>query len=250
MADNGILHYPVLDVTINESPVEKRPSSFSLLTDRGVPSVVARLSYPADMSGGSAGDPVTVSLASGDAAMLLFTGEIYDAKTHGARRDLALTDGYKKLCDALFNPAYRKEKAQVIMEDALGAAGIGDAKTTVPAVELARFSLVSSPVKICFDLLIKALEEHGHHGLRYFFDAENTFRFGTLEDTAVNEGDAVSLETAKSVIRTGAGWVETLPLPVRHSQDVAIDKVPMKTYRTDLLVSQERSRLRLWVEAV
>jgi hypothetical protein len=180
--------------------------------------------------------------------MLLFTGEIYDAKIHGACRDLALTDGYKKLCDTLFNPAYRKEQAKVIVEDALGAAGIGEQKITVPPVKIARFSLVSSPVKICLDLLIKALEEHGCHGLRYFFDAENTFRFGTLDDTAINEGEAVSLETAKSIIRTGAGWVETLPLPVRHSQEVTINDIAMKTCRTDLLVSQDRSRLRLWVE--
>jgi hypothetical protein len=249
MADKSILQYPVLAVAINGALVEKRPSYFSLVTDRGVPSVTARLAYPSDVTGGNAGDPITVSLLSGDTSMLLFTGEIYDAGDHGAYRDLALTDGYKKLCDTLFNPAYRKEQAQVIIEDALGAAGIGEQKITVPPVELARFSLISSPVKICLDLLIKALEEHGYHGLRYFFDAENVFRFGTLEDTAINEGDAVSLETAKTIIRTGAGWVETLPLPLRHSQDVTIDNTPMKTYRTDLLVSQDNSRLRLWVEA-
>jgi hypothetical protein len=247
MADN-ILQYPVLEIAINGAAVEKRPFCFSLVTDRGVPSVLARLSYASDAAEGNAGDPVTVSLLSGESTMLLFTGEVYDAKVHGAYRDLLLTDGYKKLVDTLFNPAYRKEKAPVIIEDALGTAGIGEKKITVPPVELARFSLVSSPVKLCFDVLIKALEEHGYHGLRYFFDAENVFRFGTLEDTAINEGEAVSLETAKTVIRTGEGWIETLPLPVRHSQEVTIDKIPMKTYRTDLLVSQERSRLRLWVE--
>ncbi|MDR1128202.1 MAG: hypothetical protein LBL20_02730 [Treponema sp.] len=250
MADNEILQYPVLEVAIAGAPVEKRPAFFSLVTDRGAPSVLARLSYPAGVTEGNAGESVTVSLVSGESTMLLFTGEVYDAKVHGAYRDLALTDGYKKLCDTLFNPAYRKEQAQVIVEDALGAAGIGERKITVPPVELARFSLISSPVKICLDLVIKALEEHGHHGLRYFFDAENVFRFGTLEDTAMNEGDAVSLETAKSVIRTGAGWVETLPVPVRHSQDITVDGVPLKTIRTDLMVSRDRSRIRLWAEAV
>jgi uncharacterized protein (DUF1684 family) len=249
MADNRIIQYPVLEVVINGAPVEKRPSAFSLVTDRGAPSVLARLSYPLEVTEGNAGDPITVSLLSGESTMLLFTGEVYDAAPHGAYRDLALTDGYKKLCGTLFNPAYRKEQAPVIVEDALGAAGIGEKKITVPPVELARFSLVSSPVTICFDLVIKALEEHSFHGLRYFFDAENTFRFGTLEDTAVNEGDAVNLETAKTIIRTGAGWVETLPLPVRHSQDITIDGRPLKTYRTDLLVSRVRSRIRLWVEA-
>jgi hypothetical protein len=248
MADERILQYPVLEVAVNGTKVEKRPSAFSLVTDRGAPSVMARLSYPADVTVGSAGNPITVSLLSGEDTMILFTGEIYDAKVHGAYRDLRLTDGYKKLCDTLFNPAYRKEQAKAIVEDALGAAGIADKKITVPPVELARFSLVSSPVKICFDLLIKALEEHGHHGLRYFFDAENVFRFGTLEDTAVNEGDAVTLETAKNIIRTGSGWVETLPLPIRHSQEVTIDGVAMKTYRTSLRVSRAESRLRLWVE--
>jgi hypothetical protein len=247
MADD-ILHYPVLEITINGTKIEKRPSAFSLVTDRGVPSVMAHLSYPADVTEGNAGDLITVSLLSGETTMLLFTGEIYDAKVHGAYRDLRLIDGYKKLCDTLFNPAYRKEQAKVIVEDALGAAGIADQKITVPPVELARFSLVSSPVKICLDLLIKALEEHGYHGLRYFFDAENIFRFGTLDDTAVNEGDAVNLETAKTIIRTGSGWVETLPLPIRHSQAVSIDGVPMKTYRTSLRVSRGQSRLRLWVE--
>jgi hypothetical protein len=249
MADS-ILQYPVLQIAFNGTPVEKRPSCFSLVTDRGLPSVLARLSYPAGVTEGNAGDPVTVSLLSGETTMLLFTGEVYDAGLHGAYRDLALTDGYKKLCDTLFNPAYRKEQARVIVEDALGEAGIGERNITVPPVKLARFSMPSSPVRICFNVLIKALEEHGCHGLRYFFDAENVFRFGTLEDTAINEGEGVNLETAKTVIRTGPGWVETLPLPVRHSQGLTIDGVPVRTIRTDLTVSRDRSRIRLWVEKV
>jgi hypothetical protein len=94
--------------------------------------------------------------------------------------------------------------------------------------------------------LIQALEEHGQTGLRYFFDADNLFRFGTREDAAVNEGPVFVLESGDNILRRGNGWTEILPLPIRHSQNITVNGRDMITVRTELTVSKNHSRLRVW----
>lgn len=249
MQESDRIQFPVLEVSIGGSVISRRPSAFDLVTDSGFPSVMARISYPADVSSGKKGDEIAVSVAVGGEKSLLFTGEVYDAKVRGAYRELALTDGYKRLWDTTVTPAYRKEKASVILQDALGAAGISSSSITCPSVELARFSSPSASVSACISLLIKALEEHGHPGLRYFFDAKNVFRFGTVDDTGINEGSSVSLKTGQNILQKGAGWVEVLPVAIRHSQMITIDGTKVLPYRTELHISRERSRLMLWVKA-
>jgi hypothetical protein len=241
------LQYPVLQVSIGGAPVDKRPAAFRLATDAALPAVMARLSYPSDVPDGNAGEDITISLLAGETESLLFTGKIYNTKVHGAYRDLDLTDGYKLLCGTVVVPAYRKETAKVILQDALDAAGIGDTKITCPAAVLDRFSTDAVTADRCIQLLIHALGEYNETGLKYFFDAENVFRFGRYGDTGKNEGPDIILETGKNIIRTGDGWVEILPLPVRHSQAVSVNGTALKTIRTELLVSQRTSRLVLWV---
>jgi hypothetical protein len=146
--------------------------------------------------------------------------------------------------------AYRKETAKGILQDTLDAAGITDSSITCPAITLARFSTDTITADMCIDLLIRAMEQHGAGDLRFFFDAENIFHFGTSEDTGRNEGIEIALETGKNIIRRGAGFVETLPLPLRHSQSLTIDGIPVETIRTDLSVSQRRSRLVSWVRSI
>jgi len=243
-----MVQYPVLEVLIGGAVVERRPVSFSLFTSRGQPQVLAKLSYPEDATEGNADDPIVINLVSGEEKNLYFTGVIYDAHVHGARRELLLTDDYKKLVDSVFTPAYRKEKAKAILEDVLSAAGIANKKITCPEVELARFSTDTITVKNCVDLLIDALTAHGYHDLYYFFDAENVFRFGTIEDSAKNEsGEVYKLETGKNIIHKGESWIETLPLPLRHSRDITVDGAALKTFRTELFVAQTKSRIKFWV---
>jgi hypothetical protein len=74
------------------------------------------------------------------------------------------------------------------------------------------------------------------------------FRFGRFDDTGKNEGPAVRLETGRNIISKGDGWVEILPMPVRHSQAVTVDGAALKTIRTDLIISQRTSRLVLWLK--
>jgi hypothetical protein len=245
---NAELQYPVLQVSLGGSLVAKRPSAFRLCTDKSVPAVIARLSYPSDLEAGFAGDEIVITLVAEDEEHLLFTGVVCDAKTHGAYRDLELTDGYKKLCDTLITPAYRKETAPVILQDTLDAAGISGAKTTCPSVTLHRFSTRNITADRCIQLLVHALGEFGENGLRYFFDAENVFRFGRFGDTGKNEGPDVTLKTGTDIIRKGDGWVEILPRPIRHSQAVTVDGIRLETIRTELLVSQRSSRLILWLK--
>ena len=242
------LEHPTLAVTIGGSIVEQRPSSFRLITDKGFPSVEAFLKYPSDSDIGNTGDPVTVSLSYGEEESLLFTGEIYNAKVHEPYRDLTLTDGYKKLCDTGVVTAYRKEMAQVILQDTLGAAGINKTSITCPDVEIARFSTKEMPADRIIKWLIKALEKHEHYGLRYFFDEKDVFHFGTSDDTGKNEGEFFEFETKKSIIKKGDGKIEIFPLPIRHLQKVSVDGKELVPHRTDLHAGGYRSRMTLHLE--
>jgi hypothetical protein len=180
--------------------------------------------------------------------MLLFTGSIYKVYEVGKLRVLALSDGYKKLYNTKVNPAYRKEKAKIILQDILDAAGITKTSITCPDVELGRFSSVRISGAGCIVLLIKALEEHGAAGLRYFFDEQDVFHFGTGEDTGVNEGEEITFESGKDIISKGDGYIEVLPFPIRHSRKVTIDGMSMETVRTEVIISRGHSRLILWVK--
>jgi hypothetical protein len=156
----------------------------------------------------------------------------------------------KKLCDTVYTAAYRKEKAASILDDILGAAGITEKSATCPGIELAQFSTPAIPARICIDLLIDALKEHGGEGLCYFFDEKDVFHFGTDADTGRNEGGAFSFETGSDILRTGSGWIEVLPRPVRHTQSVTVDGRELETVRTDLTVSRKTMRLLLWLKEV
>jgi hypothetical protein len=242
--------HPILNVSVNGAAIEKRPSSFSLMTDDGIASVVSFLKFPADSEIGKSGDPVKVHLSVAGQEYLLFTGNVLAAGIHGAYRDLILTDSYSKLFKTPVTAAYRKENAKVILSDTLDIAGIEKTSITCPAVEIARFSTEKITAFLCIKLLIKTLEEHGHTGLRFFFDAEDTFRFGTAKDTGKNEGAAYEFETGKNILKTGNGRIEVLPLPIRHSQEVTVDGVKLTISRTDLSISGSHSRLTLWLRGV
>jgi hypothetical protein len=184
-----------------------------------------------------------------DITELYFSGTVYAESTDGAYRELFLTDGYKKLCYTDFTAAYRKEKAANILEDILGAAGITEKAVTCPDIEPARFSTQNISARICIDVLINALGEHGAEGLTYFFDEKDVFHFGTKADTGKNEGAAFSFETGKNIVRSGSGLIEVLPCPIRHTQEVTVDGKAMVTTGTDLTVMRYRSRLTLWLGA-
>jgi hypothetical protein len=180
---------------------------------------------------------------------LLFTGEILAAGIHREYRDLILTDGYSKLFTTTVTAAYRKETAGVILRDTLEKAGIDSAAITCPAVEIARFSTEKISAYLCIKLLVKTLNEYGYTGYRFFFDAMNTFRFGTIDDAGKNNGPVYEFEIGKNILKKGIGKIDILPLPIRHSQEVAVDGAKLITSRTELSVSGLRSRLTLWLRA-
>ncbi|MDR0403579.1 MAG: hypothetical protein LBH35_08345 [Treponema sp.] len=251
LRDTEIMRRPLIGVSIGGNTVEEFPSGFYLATQAGFHTVTVRLLYPAESEAGSVGDAITVSLSTGDKSDLYFTGVIYSAAPHGKYRELLLADGYKKLCGTDFATAYRKEKAASILEDILGAAGIAEKSVTCPDVELARFSTQTIPARMCIDLLIDALKEHGAEGLVYFFDEKDVFHFGTVADTGKNEGEAETFEIGKNITRSGSGWIEVLPRPIRHSREVTVNGKTLFTTRTDLTVSRSSSRLVLYLrEAV
>jgi hypothetical protein len=247
MANGDALKHQILAVTIGGSVVDKHAVSFCLQTASGFPAVAARLLYPADVEVGSVGGDITVSLITNNKSELYFTGTIYSAALLDTKRELLLTDGYKKLCDGTYAAAYRKEKASAILDDILGAAGIKETRITCPDVEPARFSTPSLPCRRLIDLLIDALKEYGFSGITYFFDAEDVFHFGTAGDTGKNEGEAYAFESARNILRTGSGWIETLPAPIRHTQKITVNGKELVTVRTDVSISGKRSRLAMYL---
>jgi hypothetical protein len=246
MASNDALKRQTLEVSIGGSVVDRHAVSFRLQTASGFPAVAARLLYPADSDVGSVGDDITVSLITDNKTDLYFTGKIYAAALQDSKRELLLTDSYKKLCDEEYTAAYRKEKAAAMLDDILGAAGISDTLLTCPDVELALFSTQAMPCRHIINLLIDALTAHGFVGLTYFFDAKDVFHFGTADDTGINEGETYAFESAKNILKTGSGWIETLPAPIRHTQKITVNGIELLTVRTDVTISGKRSRLALY----
>jgi hypothetical protein len=250
MPNNDLLRHQMLEVAVGGKTVEKRAAGFRLATQRGARSAIARLVYPADAGVGAVDDEITVSLTEGDKTGLYFTGTVYSVNVRGARRELLLTDSYKKLCDTGYTCAYRKEKAATILDDILGAAEISKKSVTCPGIEMARFSTQKIKARQCIDLLFDALASHNERGLVYFFDEKDVLHFGTAEDTGKNEGDIFEFETSKNILRSGSGRIEVLPCPVRHTQKVKVDGRELVTVRTELYASQRLSRLTLWLREV
>jgi hypothetical protein len=246
MPDSELLQHPIIEVSIGGTLAGERPSSFHLSTLAGCPDVIAELRFPADSEIGKEGEAVTVSLAHDDKTDLYFTGSIYRIGKQGQYRVLDLSDSYRKLWLTEFTAAYRKEKDASILDDISGAAGIAEKSITCPGVELARFSTARISASLCIDLLIDALKEHGAEGLAYFFDEKDVFHFGTPSDTGRNEGGAETFESGKNIIRSGSGWIEILPRPIRHTQRITVDGTEVLTMRTELFVSRKSSRQTLW----
>jgi hypothetical protein len=239
--------HPVLNIKINGVTIDKRPSSFSLITDEGISSVMSVLVFPADSGVGKSGDHVQIYLSLDEQEHLLFTGNIMTAGIGGAYRNLILSDGFSKLIKTPVVAAYRKETAKAILQDTLESAGIEKIVITCPDVEIARFSTEKISSYLCIKLLIKTLEEHGHTGLKFFFDAEDAFRFGTIENTGKNEGAIYEFETGKNILKKGSRRIEVLPLSIRHSQEVIVDGVKLIVSRTAFNISGSHSRLALFL---
>ncbi len=237
-----------VDVTLSGQRVAKRPLSFRLVTDQCLPAAICELEYPSSVAFGKDGEEVAVSLKTPEKTAVLFTGQVYDAKVYGNVRKLSLADGYKKLFDTALSTAYRKESAAVILSDILDAAGITDREITCPDVEISRFSHAEKSAVELIVSLMGTLKTFGFSGLRYFFDAENLFRFGTIDDSAVNSGDPLSLETGRTIIEKRPGRILTFPAAFRHSQSLEVDGTSLVATRTELVLSARRSYLAIRVK--
>jgi hypothetical protein len=246
------MQHPILTVKINGIFIENRPTGFRLSTEGSLHSVIVNLSYPVSSEAGVIGDKVAISFSNRDSEVLLFSGQITDVGMSWAYRELLLSDGYQNICETLVTPAYRKEKASVILQDILDTAGISETAITCPDVELARFSTDEISVERCIEQLVKALEEHGFVNLRWFFDEKNVFHFGTLLDTGKNDGEKFEFESGSTIFRSGIDhygkWIEVFPLSIRHSQKIQINGAEVLTTRTLLHISARYSRLKLWYE--
>ena len=248
MPSNKSILRHTLAVEFNGRASEKRAVRFTLLTQKGYSSVMAALYFPFDTKEGKKDDTVKVYLADKEKRDLYFTGTVHHATEIDSYRKLFLTDGYWKLCHTSFTASYRKEKASVIIDDILEAAGISEKSVTVPDIELARFSTQPVRASLVLDMLIDALKAHGAKELCYFFDEKDCFHFGTKKDTGKNTGDTFRFDSKESILSRGADWIEVLPVPIRHSMTVTVDGVSMETIRTELTVTEKASRLILHIK--
>lgn len=248
MPSNNIIRHHSLVVELNGRVSEKRAVRFTLLTQKGSPSVIAMLYFPAGAKDGKKGETIKVYLADTEKRDLYFTGTVHNATEIDSYRKLFLTDGFSKLCSTPFTAAYRKEKASVIIDDILEAANINEKSVTVPDIELARFSTQPLQANRVLDMLIDALKEHGAKGLCYFFDEKDRFHFGTEKDTGKNAGEAFQFDSKQTIFSRGADRIETLPAPIRHSMTVTVDGASMETIRTELTVTEKASRLILHIK--
>lgn len=247
MPSNNILHRQLLEAELNGKTSDKRAVQFTLITQQGYPSVIASLYFPFDTKDGKKGEKIKVYLTDKEKRDIYFTGTVYSTTVEDRYRKLILTDSYCKLCCTPFTAAYRKEKASLIIDDILQAAGITEKSVSVPDVELARFSTQTLPANRILDILIDALKEHGAKDLVYFFDENNCFHFGTKKDTGKNKGSSFSFDHKKTILSRGKDWIEVLPAPIRHSMKISVDGASFETIRTELTVRGKSSRLFLHI---
>ncbi len=247
MPSNKILERSLLTVEINGTQSDKRAAAFSLITQKGFPSVMAKLYYPAPSKEGKKGDKISVWLTKKEKKDLYFTGTVVKAENIDNYRLLFLADGFHAVSTTHFLAAYRKEKAAVIIDDMLAAAGIENKKIKVEDIELARFSTQNLTVKRILDILVDALKAHSVKNAVYFFDEENCFHFG--EEADVRKKSDIKFTSGKDIFSKGSDWIETLPAPIRHSMLISVDGVSMETIRTELTVKEKHSRLIIHIKS-
>ncbi|MBN2536375.1 MAG: hypothetical protein JXB88_26060 [Spirochaetales bacterium] len=244
---NFKINRPVIRVIINNHVVTDKPHRFILRTDYDLPYVIAELVYPGNISPGNPHDSVVITLIYNTDTYRLFSGYIFKISKQKQKTVLHLSDGFEKLWATVLAVSYRKENARVILNDIIQKAGLTNVQIACPVVEFARFSTLQIPVSEIIRKIIETLKSYGYdYEYRFFFDADNTFRFGTLSDTGINPGERFAFETGVNIIEKGDSRFQTVALPIRHSQEIEVNKKTIIPHRTSLVISRTESRIMIW----
>lgn len=238
---------PVVNVMINGKDITDKIHKFTLTTDSDLPHIVSQLEYSNDFNKAKPDDSIQVTLSYGQKTYRIFSGHIFRISNERQKTVLHLIDGFVKLWTVICTVSYRKEKAKVILTDIIQKAGLQDTEITCPDVEFARFSTQQIPVSEIIKKIIETLKNYGYQRVfRFFFDTTNTFRFGTLADTGKNPGERFAFETGVNIIEKGDSRFQSIALPIRHSQEIEVDKKSIIPNRTKLIISKRESRITIW----
>jgi hypothetical protein len=237
---------PYLIAKINGREIKS--IGFTLLTIAGTPFIQSKI-YIEKNTNCSLEDEIEVYLGyTNQSEWKVFTGWIECFYESSNMKVAVLRDGTKKFWVDKILESYRKEKAKNILDDCLALSGVNDKKVTMLDVEFARYLLNNQTNNDICEGIIASLYSHGEDKkLQYFFDQNNTFHFGSIEDTGVNESEKFSFDE-KNILRKLKQGFETFALPVRHSQKITVNNEEKTTTKTLLNIFPKNSYSEIYYE--
>ena len=237
---------PVLQIYINNTIESHKIHKFSISTDVHYPYCTPELELTGEYTGTKQGDVIKITLYLNNKTYTLFTGLIFKITYEYNKTTLHLIDGFLDLCNTRQSLSYRKEKALNILNDILEKAGVAECEITCPDVIFERF-VSSVPANEIIKEIIETLKSYGQdEKYRFFFDTNNVFRFGTLDDTGINPGERFVLKSGVNIITKKGNCITTMPLPIRHSQEIEVDGKSFIPYRTEMIIGSKASRIKIW----
>jgi hypothetical protein len=231
---SGSLH-PYLKATISGLS-KPQVHAFRLRTDRDVPLSLCLLVLAGWIDTDLTDATVSVKLGYvGGDEWPLYTGYVETAFPDGSQTACILREGVRKFEFGTVEMSYHKEKADRILADILDAAGIDGRSITCPSVELPRFAVFGVSPLVAVRQLVETLGTfQDMTDTRFFFDAEGKFHFGKTSDTGKNSGPSLTLKTGSGILASQGKRIETVPLPVRHSQAITVESASKTTSGTNL----------------
>lgn len=155
-----------------------------------------------------------------------------------------LKEGNRKFYNSSFGESYRNEKAKYILQDILDFSKISKTEIECPDVEIERILFNNICPIFAIEQLIKTIYCYSREKvLKFFFDKDNVFRFGSIDDKAVNKNDLFDIKTGNITKRYLSNTILTLPLPVRHSQKVKVEDKEVNVLATAMNISPTNSYL-------
>lgn len=146
----------------------------------------------------------------------------------------------KQICES-----YTHEKIKNIVLDLLNIINITSYKVTLPDITL-DFVAYGTFCKILNEL-IEALYLYGvENEIHYFFDHNNTFRFGTINDVAIHDYSKIFNLDNTFIFHNLENGIQTIPLPIKHSQKVIYHNQEIFTTRTNLVVYPKYSYMEVY----
>lgn len=140
---------------------------------------------------------------------------------------------------------YTNERAKNIITDLLNIINITSYKVTLPDITL-DFVAHGTFCKILNEF-IEALYLYGvENEIHYFFDHNNIFRLGTINDVAIHDYSKIFNLDNTFIFHNLENGIQIIPLPIKHSQKVIYNNQEIWTTRTNLVVYPKYSYMEVY----